>query len=127
MADFRSHEEKRWDEYEQSRNNKQAESEARAALARLEPKIEAYEAEVRQLREDNRMLTEALKTQMQGVEEIKSVLVERMDSLSTDMAQVHRKIRGLAEDDMKLVKQLGDSQNDRLAKLAAMVTDGNNG
>ncbi len=124
MADFRSHEEKRRDEYEQSRNNKQSESEARAALARLEPKIEAYEAEVRQLREDNRMLTEALKTQMQGVEEIKGFLMERMDSLSTDMQQVHRKIRGLAEDDMKLVKQLGDSQNDRLARLADMVKGG---
>ena len=121
MADFRSHEEKRRDELENSRNNKQAENEARTALARLEPKIEAYEEEVRQLREENRALTEALKAQMQGVEEIKGFLVERMNTLATDMEQVHQKIRGLAEDDMRLVKQLGDSQNDRLAKLADMV------
>ncbi len=127
MADFRSHEEKRRDEHDQSRNNKQAQSDARAALARLEPKIEAYETEVRQLREENHALTEALKAQMRGVEEIKGFLVERMDNLATDMDQVHQKIRGIAENDMRLVEKLNDNQNDRLARLANIVKDGKNG
>jgi len=126
MADFRSNEEKRRDEQDQARNNRQAENDARTALARLEPKIEAYEEEVRQLREENRMLTQALKTQMQGVEDVKGMLVDRMDNLATDMDQVHRKIRGIAEDDMRLVKQLNDNQSDRLAKLADMVKSGKN-
>jgi len=72
------------------------------------------------------MLTQALKTQMQGVEDVKGMLVDRMDNLATDMDQVHRKIRGIAEDDMRLVKQLNDNQSDRLAKLADMVKSGKN-
>jgi len=44
MVDFRSHEEQRRDKQDLDRHNRQAESEARAALARLEPKIESYEA-----------------------------------------------------------------------------------
>jgi len=47
-----------------------------------------------------------------------------MDNLATDMSQVHKKIRGIAEDDMRLVKQLNDNQSDRLAKLADMVKGG---
>jgi len=70
------------------------------------------------------MLTEALKTQMQGVEDVKGMLTERMDNLAADMSQVHKKIRGIAEDDMRLVKQLNDNQSDRLAKLADMVKGG---
>ena len=127
MVDFRSHEEKRRDQLDNERQVQQEEGDARSALRRLEPQIEEYKIEVQKLREENRALLEALKTQMQGVEDIKSFLLERMDGLSTDMDQVHRKIINMADDDMRLVKQLGDNQNDRLAKLSAMVTGGNNG
>jgi len=134
MVDFRSHEEKRRDQLNNERQVQQEEGEARSALRRMEPKIEDYKAEVKslleqvdELRADNQVLTEALKTQMQGVEEIKTFLLERMDGLSTDMDQVHRKIINMADDDMRLVKQLGDNQNDRLAKLTAMVKGGKNG
>lgn len=128
MADFRSHEEQRRDKNEREYENQQAESEARSALRRMEPQISDYKAEVKllqvqvaELKAENVTLTDALKTQMQGVEDVKGMLVERMDSLSTDMDQVHRKIRGIAEDDMRLVKQLSDDQSNRLAKLADMV------
>lgn len=127
MVDFRSHEEQSRDAREQADQTRQEESSARATLARLEPKIEAYEAEVRQLREDNQMLTQALKSQMQGVEEVKGFLTERMNNLATDMDQVHKKIRGIAEDDMRLVKELNDNQNNRLLKLANMVKGEPNG
>ncbi len=134
MVDFRSHEEKRRDQQNSERQAQQEEGDARAALRRMEPKIEDYKAEVKslleqvtELRSDNQALTEALKLQMRGVEEIKSFLLERMDGLSTDMDQVHRKIISMAEDDMRLVKQMSDNQNDRLAKLSTMVTGGSNG
>lgn len=134
MVDFRSHEEKRRDQQNSERQAQQEEGDARAALRRMEPKIADYKAEVKslleqvtELRSDNQALTEALKLQMQGVEEIKSFLLERMDGLSTDMDQVHRKIVSMAEDDMRLVKQMSDNQNDRLAHLSAMVTGGSNG
>ena len=127
MVDFRSHEEKRRDQLDNERQAQQEEGDARSALRRMEPQIEEYKVEVQKLREENRTLLEALKTQMQGVEDIKSFLLERMDGLSTDMDQVHRKIINMADDDMRLVKQLGDNQNDRLAKLSAMVTGGNDG
>lgn len=131
MVDFRSHEEQRRDQHEREYENQQAESEARSALRRMEPQISDYKAEVKLLQEqvaklkaENVALTEALRIQMQGVEDVKSMLVERMDSLATDMDQVHRKIRGIAEDDMRLVKQLSDDQSQRLAKLADMVKGG---
>ena len=134
MVDFRSHEEKRRDQLNAERHVQQEEGDARSALRRMEPKIEDYKAEVKnlleqvaELRADNQALTEALKAQMQGVEEIKTFLLERMDGLSTDMDQVHRKIISMAEDDMRLVKQMSDNQNDRLANLSAMVTSGKNG
>lgn len=131
MADFRTRGEQQDDEDEAHWQDQEHENEARLALRRMEPKIEDYKAEVKLLQEqmaklqaENAALTEALKTQMQGVEEIKGFLVERMDTLATDMDQVHKKIRGIAEDDMRLVKQLSDDQSHRLAKLADMVKDG---
>ena len=134
MVDYRSNEEKRRDQQNRDRQEQQEEGEAISALRRMEPKIEDYKAEVKslleqvaELRAENQALTEALKTQMQGVEEIKTFLLERMDGLSTDMDQVQRKIINMADDDMRLVKQLGDNQNDRLAKLSAMVKGGKNG
>jgi len=134
MVDFRSHEEKQRDQRNSEQRAQQEENDASSALRRMEPQIADYKAEVKnlldqvaELRADNQALTEALKTQMQGVEEIKTFLLERMDGLSTDMDQVHRKIINMADDDMRLVKQLGDNQNDRLAKLTAMVKGGKNG
>jgi len=131
MADFRTRGEQQDDEDNARWQDQEHENEARQALRRMEPKIEDYKAEVKLLQEqmaelqaENAALTEALKTQMQGVEEIKGFLVERMDTLATDMDQVHKKIRGIAEDDMRLVKQLSDDQSHRLAKLADMVKDG---
>jgi len=131
MADFRSHEEKRRDRDNRDYEDRRQENEARDALRRMEPQIADYKAEVKvlqdevaKLHEENRALTEALKLQMQGVEDVKGFLVERMDALATDMDQVHRKIRGIAEDDMRLVKQLSDDQSSRIAKLADMVKGG---
>ena len=142
MADFRTHSEQERDN--QNRENEKADNEyeAQIALRRMEPQIADYKAEVKLLQEQvtelqakNLALTGALKTQMEevtetlkaqmeGVEEIKGILIDRMDNLSTDMDQVHRKIRGIAEDDMRVVKQLSDDQNDRLAKLVDMVKNG---
>lgn len=131
MADFRSHDEQKRDRLDADRQNRKQESEAQAALTRMETQITDYKTEVKalqdevaKLHEDNQALTAALKVQMQGVEEIKGFLVERMDGLATDMDQVHKKILRVAEDDMRLVKQLSDNQNDRLAKLVNMVKGG---
>ena len=131
MADFRTHGEQEQDQRNANREKKQKENEAQAALLRMEPQIADYKAEVKllqsqvaELKAENDALTEALKAQMQGVEEVKGFLAQRMDTLATDMDQVHRKIRGIAEDDMRLVKQLSDDQSNRLAKLADMVKGG---
>ena len=131
MADFRTRSEQQDDVDNALWRDQEHESEARQALREMKPKIEDYKAEVKLLQEqmaelkaENAALTEALKTQMQGVEEIKGFLIERMDALATDMDQVHKKIRGIAEDDMRLVKQLSDDQSHRLAKLADMVKGG---
>ena len=131
MADFRTHGEQEQDERNAQYQQRQKETEAQMALKRMEPQIADYKAEVKLLQEqiaelksENAASTEALKVQMQSVEEVKGFLVERMDTLATDMDQVHRKIRGIAEDDMRLVKQLSDDQSQRIAKLANMVKGG---
>ncbi len=128
MADFRSHEEQQRDQRDRDYESRSAETEARSALRRMEPQIADYKAEVKRLQDqmtelqaENAALTGALKAQMQGVEDIKGVLIERMDGLATDMDQVHRKIRGIAENDMKLVRELNDNQSARLARLGEMV------
>jgi len=125
MTDFRTH-------GEQRRQREDKEEQASIVLERLEPKIDDYKAEVKRLQDqvaslkaDNEALLETLKSQMKGVEEVKAFLVERMDNLATDMDQVHRKINGIADDDLRLVKELNDNQTARLAKLSDMVSGKN--
>jgi len=143
MVDFRSKAEKARDmardeakksrhKQEQLKQEKRLESEARETLKALAPEIRDYRKEVDfltktvlELRKENEALhetlTEALRTQMIGVEDVKGVLIEKMESLTNDLSGLHQKIRAVAESDMQLVKQLNDNQQQRLSKLSDMV------
>jgi len=132
MADFRTKEEKAGDKEKLQGQEEQLESEARETLKVLAPEIRDYRAEVEfltktvlELRKENEALhltlTEALRTQMTGVEEVKGILIDKMENLTNDLNDVHRKIRAVAESDMQLVKQLNDNQQQRLNQLSEMV------
>lgn len=132
MVDFRSKAEKERDEQNNREQQEELESEAQGVLRVLAPEIKGYRAEVEhlvktvlELREENESLretlTETLKTQMVGVEEIKVILIEKMETLTNDLNDVHRKISAVAESDMQLVKQLNDNQQIRLKQLSEMA------
>ena len=134
MADFRSKAEKASDKEKYREEEQEAEYEAQHALRVLEPQIRDYKAEVEELnhtvaelRKENITLhstvTETLKTQMAGVEDIKGLLIEKMENLSNDLTEVHTKIRAVAESDMQLVKQLNDNQQQRLEQLSQLAKD----
>jgi len=132
MVDFRSNAERERDKKDQDAQEIKHESEATETLRELEPQIRNYKAEVEELnrtvaelRKENitlhSTLIETLKTQMAGVEDIKGLLIEKIENLTNDLNDVHRKIRAVAESDMQLVKQLNDNQQQRLNQLSEMV------
>ena len=55
---------------------------------------------------------------MIGVEEVKSILTEKMENLTNDLNDMHRKISAVADSDMKLVQQLNGNQQQRLNQLS---------
>ncbi len=136
MVDFRSKAEKARDKAKQYEHEQEEDYEARLALKELEPQIRDYKAEVAELnkavselRKENETLhetlTETLKTQMLGVEEVKAILIEKMENLTNDLNDVHRKISAVADSDMKLVQQLNDNQQQRLNQLSEIASGSN--
>lgn len=136
MVDFRSKAEKARDKEKQHEQEEHLENEARETLKVLAPEIRDYRAEVEfltktvlELRTENETLhetlTETLKTQMLGVEEVKAILIEKMENLTNDLNDVHRKISAVADSDMKLVQQLNDNQQQRLNQLSEIASGSN--
>ncbi|PHS23558.1 MAG: hypothetical protein COA84_10930 [Robiginitomaculum sp.] len=126
MADFRSHEEKRNDQIRHDKGKRNEETDARQALRRLEPQIAEYQNEVATLKAENAAIMETLQAQMKGVQEIKTMMLDRMDSLSQDVDQLHKKIMSVAENDLQMVQQMSDSQTARLEKLSTLISGGKN-
>lgn len=122
MADFRSHEEKRNDQIRQDQAERDQETDARQALKRLEPQIAEYQNEVAALKAENAAIMETLQAQMKGVEETKIMMLDRLDSLSQDVDQLHKKIMSVAENDLQMVQQMSDSQTARLEKLSTLIS-----
>ncbi|MBL1430673.1 MAG: hypothetical protein COA60_004040 [Robiginitomaculum sp.] len=122
MADFRSHEEKRNDQIRQAQAEQNQETDARQALRRLEPQIDEYKNEVAELKAENAAIMETLQAQIKGVQETKTMLLDRLDSLSQDVDQLHKKIMSVAENDLQMVQQMSDSQTARLEKLSMLIS-----
>ena len=99
----------------------------RENYAHQQKQVENAHKQIGVLREDNAALREALKTQMKGLEDMKVMLLERIDSLSTDIEQVHRKVVSAADSDMSLVKQMASNHKERLDKLTMMALHGKHG